>query len=302
MIYLLYGTKTFLIKEDLKKICGKFDNLNISRYDLNIDSFADIINDCQTVSLFNDKKLICENDMMFTGLNSKDSEIIESYLNNVNPDTTLIFTVYSEKLDERKKITKLIKKMGKIKEYNENINPYSLANNLLKDYKVDTKFLVDRVGENPFILEEEIKKLKLYKDDNIITKEDILNVTVKKVDTNIFAFLDAIVLNNKSKAIEMYHEMLKQGEEPIKLIVRLANNFRIMYQAKGLLMRGLTEKDIASTLKAHPYTIKLAIKNGQKYSGDTLLNYISELADMDINIKTGKIDKNLALELFILKK
>ena len=64
---------------------------------------------------------------------------------------------------------------------------------------------------------------------------------------------------------------------------------------------GYSEKDIASTLKIHPYRVKLAIQNSRNYSKETLLNYLYNLAIIDIDIKTGKINKDLALELFILK-
>ena len=37
------------------------------------------------------------------------------------------------------------------------------------------------------------------------------------------------------------------------------------------------------------------------YTSDTLLKYLEELADLDIKIKSGEIDKNLALELFLLR-
>lgn len=95
--------------------------------------------------------------------------------------------------------------------------------------------------------------------------------------------------------------MLKINEEPLKIIIILANQFRIMYQSKELLKKGYTEKDIASILKIHPYRVKLAIQNGRSYSSKTLLKYLNDLADIDIGIKTGKLNKDLALELFILK-
>ena len=119
---------------------------------------------------------------------------------------------------------------------------------------------------------------------------------------DIFKLLDYIVQNDKNKALEIYYEMLKMNEEPIKIIIMLSNQFRIMYQSKELLKKGYSEKDIASTLKIHPYRVKLALQNGRKYTSSLLLKYLSELADMDMNIKTGKIDKSSALELFILKK
>ena len=75
-----------------------------------------------------------------------------------------------------------------------------------------------------------------------------------------------------------------------------------MYQSKELLKKGLSEKAIAETLKIHPYRVKLALQNSRSYDSKTLLKFISDLADIDINIKTGKINKDLALELFILQK
>ena len=33
MLYLLYGTKTFLIEEELKKLTKNFDEINVSKYD-----------------------------------------------------------------------------------------------------------------------------------------------------------------------------------------------------------------------------------------------------------------------------
>lgn len=80
----------------------------------------------------------------------------------------------------------------------------------------------------------------------------------------------------------------------------LANKFRMMYQSKLLIQKGYTINDIATNLGSHPYPVKLAIEKGREYSSDLLLTYIEKLADLDFNIKSGVIDKELGLELFIL--
>ena len=305
MIYLLYGNKEYQIKEEIKKIIKNIDLINISKYDLNEDDIKEVIEDCETYSLFNEKKfIIAENATMFTGSTSKYSEEIENYLNNINPNTTLIFVVNHEKIDSRKKITKLIKKTGKIIEFNEEINIESLIKKELKDYKIDYQtlnLLKERVGTNPLNIKNEIIKLKLYKENDTITQEDIINVTTKTVELNIFKLIDNIITNKKAEALEIYNEMLKVNEEPLKIIIMLSNQFRIMYQSKELMIKGYTEKDIAEILKIHPYRVKLALQNSRNYSSKILLSYLNELANIDIGIKTGKINKNLALELFILK-
>lgn len=306
MVYLLYGLKDFQINEEIKNLTKNQNDMNISRYDLNNTPLKDAIDDAETYSMFAETKtVIVENASMFTTLTSKDSDIVENYLNNINKSTNLIFTSHTEKIDTRKKITKLIKKVGIVKEFNEEISPLNLTKNLLKDYDISEKTInlfLDRVGNNQLIIQNEINKIKIYKNkDKNITDKDIINLTNKNIDIDIFKLIDYIVQKNKEKAIELYYEMLKINEEPIKIIVILANQFRIMYQSKELLKKGYSEKDIASILKIHPYRVKLAIQNSRNYSSKTLLEYLNNLADIDIGIKTGKLNKDLALELFILK-
>lgn len=306
MVYLLYGTKDFQINEEIKKITKNQDEMNISKYDLNNTPLKSVIDDAETMSMFEGKKIvIADNANMFTGITSKDSDIIENYLNNINENTILILIVHNEKLDTRKKITKLIKKIGTVKEFNDDTNPITLVQKLLKDYNIENKTInlfIGRVGNNPLIIQNEINKIKIYKGTNkTITDEDILNLTTKIIDIDIFKLIDYIIKKDKDHALELYHEMLKMNEEPIKILVILANQFRIMYQSKELLKKGYSEKDIASILKIHPYRVKLAIQNGRKYPSESLLKYLNNLADIDIGIKTGKLNKNLALELFILK-
>lgn len=307
MIYLFYGTKEFQIKKEIAKIEKNFDKINISYFNLENDNIKDVIEDANTISLFDDKKLIiCENSAMFTRGSSINADIVLDYLNNPNPNTTIIFTLNNETIDGVKKITKLIKKVGTVKEFNEDININTLVKKELKDYNIssnDINLLIERVGNNPLILENEIEKIKIYKNnDKTITNNDIINLTHKNVDIDIFKLIDYIVKDNKDKALEIYYEMLKVNEEPIKIIIMLSNQFRIMYQSKELFKKGHTEKDIASILKIHPYRVKLAIQNSRNYNSKTLLKYINDLADIDIDIKTGKTNKDLALELFILKK
>lgn len=306
MVYLLYGTEDFEIEEEIKKLSKGIDEMNISKYDLNNDMLSLALEDAKTMSLFGDKKLvIVDNANMFTGSTSKDSELIEEYLNHMNDNTTLILIVHNDKLDTRKKITKLIKKVGKVQEFNDELDTTSLVRRLFKDYNIDYKTIqlfIDRVGNNPLIIQSEINKIKIYKDnDKNITEEDILNLTAKLIEIDIFKLIDYIVRKNKEKALELYYEMLKMNEEPIKIVVILANQFRIMYQSKELLKKGYSEKDIANTLKIHPYRVKLAIQNSRNYTSDILLKNLNALADIDIGIKTGTINKDLALELFILK-
>ena len=313
MIYVLYGLEDFFIEKEMKKILKEadIDEINVSHYDMETDDLKDVIEDASMTSLFAlNKGIICENTSFLTGSIKKggkeqDTTLLEHYIKNINPNTILIFTVKNEKLDERKKITKVLKSKAILKSYNKNegnlkemIQPY------FSGYQIspsDLDFLIARVGKNLYLLEKEIEKLKLYAyDSKKITREDIISLTSKNIDLDIFGLIEHIVTKNKERAMETYSEMLKRNEEPIKIIVMLANQFRLIYQAKSLYQKGYTESDIASELEVHPYRIKLALQKGKSFSNELLLSYLNQLADLDANIKLGKIEKELGLELFIL--
>lgn len=310
MLYLLYGTENYLIKKEIDKIlnANSIEKINVSEYNLEIDNFKDIIEDANTISLFADKKaIIVNNSYLFTGKsikNENDPELFLDYFKNVNPDSIIIFIVDSEKLDERKKIVKEIKKIGIVTDFNKKNDLTDILKNMFEGYNIsiqDIRFMIDRCGNNLDILSQEVNKIKIYKDeDKNITKEDIINLTSKNIDIDIFGFVDTIVNKNKNKALEIYKEMLINGEEPIKILVILANQFRIIYQAKELYKQGYSGNDIATMIGIHPYRIKLALKNAINYNSDTLLDYLEKLADLDYDIKIGNIESSLGLEMFIL--
>lgn len=313
MIYAFYGNEKFLIQKEINKVISdnEVSNFNISNYDLAIDSLKDILDDALTISLFDDKKaIIIDNSYIFTGTSikkEKDDNLDDllNYFEHINPECILIFIVNNEKLDERKKIVKTLHKIAKVKDFNKPSNPTEIIKTWLKDYKIDfstMNLLIDRVGTELGILEQEVEKIKIYKDnDKEITKDDILNLTSKNIDIDIFDLIDKIVGHNTEKSLEIYYEMLKRNEEPIKILIILANQFRIMYQAKVLYSKGYSGNDIASILDIHPYRIKLALEKNYNYSSDKLLSYIEKLANLDYNIKTGNIDASLGLELFIIE-
>lgn len=308
MNYLLYGTEQYLIDQEVQKIIlnNKIDQINVVKYDLAFNTMSKILDDCQTISLFCDNKaIVVDNSIIFNRVKTEENDInnLISYLNNSNPNTYLIFINSNNTIDNTKKITKLIKEKGIVKEFNnKNIN--DVVTQMFDNYKIDRNtisLLIERVGDDLTILSQEISKIKIYKgEDLVITANDILDLTVSNIDMDIFKFIDNIINKNKELSIITYREMLKNNEEPVKIIGLLASKFRLMYQTSELSRMGYSQQDISDTLNTHIYPVKLAISAGLKYKPSILLKYIENIADLDLNIKSGIIDAGLGLELFIL--
>lgn len=312
MVYLFYGTEEYILKKEVDKLIQEnhIEEYGLVKYNLENTRLEDIIEDISMPSLFSSQKLIvCENAYIFTGQNKKgpieqNLSLLESYLKQPNDDNILVFKMLTEKLDERKKIVKMMKKEGLVKECSTKGNAITFAKSLFTDYKIsDTvlQYFVKRVGEDFYLLEQEAEKLKIYKyEEKEIQKEDIDALTSKAVDLNIFTFIDNIIYKRKKEVMETYDELMKRNEEPIAIIIMLANQFRIMYQSKELLKKGYTEKAISETLGIHPFRVKKALEKANHYTSAILLSYLRKLGDLDKQIKTGKLDKYLGLELFML--
>lgn len=313
MIYLLYGTNYFLIKREIEKIKleNNIESIDVNNYNLENTILDNILDDALTLSLFSQKKMIIvDNSYIFTPSVRKKGldhniDLLNKYIENPNPDTILIFVVNEEKIDDRKKIVKLIKINGNVIEFNEVKNIDTFIKNELNDYKMDAitiNSFVNRVGDNLAIITSEIEKLKLYKnDDKIITKDDVFNVCSEQIDVDMNELTNSIVSKNISKSLKIYNELIKQGEEPLQIIIRLANQFRIIYQSKELTKKGYSNKDIADILGIHPYRVKKALEISYKFPSKELLSILKKLSRIDEGIKMGNMDKNIALEQFILE-
>ena len=306
--YLIYGNDYGLIKREIDKITNGI--IDVVKYDLSASNVSEVIEEASCMSLFGDKKVVIgENALFLTGTNTSvnhDIDYLTSYVNAENHDNIEILTVVQDKLDERKKIVKLLKKNVTII-HKETIDEKDLPKFVIKEflnngYKIDYKtasYFVDYVGKNVDILLSEINKMIIYKDtDKEIFIEDILNISSKGFNDNVFDLSDAIMKKDFKKIFSCYNDLMILKEEPIKIIALLASQFTLVYQSKLLSKEGFMSKDIASTLKVHPYRVKLALE--ANYPDFELKDILKKLHNLDYEIKTGKVDKIVGLENFLL--
>ncbi len=311
--FLIYGDDAFLIKNNISKIINSKDknNTSVIYYDMTEVTIEDVIEELNTFDLFdNNKIVICEKSIFLTSEAKKDNyntDILIEYLEKAKNNNILIIT--NSNIDERKKIVKDIKKNCSVIKCDK-LKDYEVEDFILKrfnkfGYKIDrnsVSLIFDRIGNDLTTINNEIKKLIMYKlDSKVITENDVLELVPKKIDDNIFDLIDAVVSNDKKKIFELYEGLtIYYGEEQTKIIVMVANQFRLMLQCKILIVEGKSEGEIASFLKVHPYRVKLALQKSKNIKRKTIEKYLLDLANLDINIKSGKTNKNIGLELFFL--
>lgn len=308
--YLVYGLDKSLIKNEIEKIKKELKASEIIKYSLEKDNLEDIILDASLVNMFSDKKVILVNDAQIFTNGSKVDNVssLEQYFNNYNSDTYIIFECPTEKIDTRKKITKKISEIGTIIEVKKKDITYikEYIKNVLKEnnYTIENlEYLMSKVGTNIENVKNELDKLIIYKmEDKNITNKDIDKLMIPALEDEIFALTDAVIKSNTEKSLELLDEFLNKNYDEMQIIILLASQFRFMYQVKRLVNKNMKEASITKELSANPYRVKITIKNSYYYNETNLLSYLKKLAELDKNIKLGKIDKNLGLQLFLMNK
>ena len=308
MNYIIISNSYHIISEEINKIIN--NKTEIEYIDFQNSSIEEIIEEANYTSLFNDEKIIVVKNADFLGSKCAiKTDKLEKYLENPNPLTTLILTYY-DKPDERKKIIKLIKEKSNYN-YIKPLTYKEITERIINDFKQnkykisydDANYITNKCLNNYDLVKMELEKIYLYYNKPTeVKRSDLENIISKYMDDNNFKFVDAVIRNDYKLAIKMLDDFKIQKVEPIALLSLLAREYRLMLFSKDLYKKGYSNKKIGEELGLQEWQVDKAIKNSYNYSLKGLEDKLIQLTELDFNVKTGKMDKYLGLELFILKE
>ena len=319
-IYLLYGTEAFLINETkqllLNQILDEEDkDFNFSAYDLEETPVDFALEDAETFPFLGEKKVVFLHNPVFLTAEKTKEKVehnlakLEAYLKEPAPYTVMVISAPYEKLDERKKITKELKRNAELveaKKLSEHelkkwVKERARSNGLEFEEKAIDQ-LLSLAGTNMFMLSSEVDKLSLYAaEQKRIDSELVEKLVARTLEQNIFTLIERVVQRRLDEALRIYYDLLKQNEEPIKILALLSGQFRLIYQVKELSRRGYGQQQIAGYLRIHPFRVKLALGQAGSFTDEELANLMEMLAEADYQMKTGGMNKSLLIEMLLFR-
>jgi DNA polymerase-3 subunit delta len=81
----------------------------------------------------------------------------------------------------------------------------------------------------------------------------------------------------------------------------LTRQFRLIYQTKLLYSQGFDKNSIARKIKIPPFVANKCIKQSSNFTLPNLKQSLNECLEIEKDIKTGKIDSKIGIELIIIK-
>jgi DNA polymerase-3 subunit delta len=161
-------------------------------------------------------------------------------------------------------------------------------------------FLAESVDDNPRMAALEIDKVLAYVNYARPVDVDDVDVVAAYVggQGDFFKFIDAIAQRNGKNAMGMLRNLLEE-QIPIALFFSIVGHFRLLLQAREVYEGGGKDATVAKALGIHPYRAKKLVAQARTLSLETLENIYHRLLDYDLEIKTGQLDTELALEMMV---
>ena len=321
MIYLISGKQNIRLKSQMKSIVKKslkeIDPMNFVKFDGSLTLIQDIVDEANYIPLGYDFKAVIVDSPYFL-LKEKSRNKIESdqdydklknYLANPNPDCDLIFLANTSdsEIDKKNEMVQLIEKNGQVvtlsepkqEQWTEVVKHYFQEK--WQDVTIDSDAvneLARRTDGDYASLFNNGSKLALYTDH--IRFADVTMMVTRPLEENAFMLFNYLVDDKNMDAVTLYRDLKSNNVEPVTLISMIANQFRLLNRVSYLSRHGYAPEDIAKELNINPVRAKILRKNSFVISGSRINQTLEDLYQLDLQIKSGLVDRFYSFELFLI--
>lgn len=308
-LFLLVGEDQKGIDFNLYEILNKISYNENDKiiYDMNINSFNDVLEEASMISLFSSLKVIVVNNFVIDNLSEGELDYLSRFISIKRIDVYLI--LISNKVDMRKKNYQLFKDNFNIilVDNKDNNDIYSYVDRVIKNrgYKInnyDIEYFISKVSNDINNINNELEKLFIYKSDTKkIDKCDIDLLVFDNIDNVMYEFTNAILDNDIDKIKSMYDRFMLDNISLDYLISSVASSMRTCLIIKLLNRKNMSNIEIGKVIGKKEYFVKKSLDRLYTYSLASLEEYINKLAKIDRDFKMG-LDNVGRFELFLFSK
>lgn len=314
-IYFLMGEEPFFIdsisgyieKNLLQEEEKGFNQMILYGRDVSVE---DIIDNARRYPMMAQRQVIIVKEAQDL---SRTIDKLESYIENPQPTTVLVFCYKYKKIDKRKKLYKSIAKAGVIfegKKLYENQVVDWIRNALSsKGYSISPKacqMLVDFLGTDLGKIDKELEKLQLVTPKGVAITPELIeqNIGISK-DFNNFELRKAIGMKDGKKAHRIINYFSRNAKDNPAIVT-----FSLLFSFFSQLLQyhALNDKskaNVAKALKINPFFVSEYAVAAGNYPMKKVSGIISGLREADVrskgvganNLPQGDILKELLVKI-----
>jgi DNA polymerase III subunit delta len=161
--------------------------------------------------------------------------------------------------------------------------------------------LANFIGNQLRLLANELDKLATYVGNGAtITADDVHKLSAHVQEARIFDLTDALAQRNRKQALDILHDLLTDGEPPLKLLSTITTQVRSLLLVKELAQKGMRPPQIATTLGMAPFVATKAAQQVSKFTPAQLEGAYRQLLATDAALKRSRMAPEMALDLLVV--
>lgn len=319
-VFFFYGAEDYLMDWAVSSIIEKYvdkeyGNLDVQYLDGESCTAADIMSAARSFSMFSEKRVIIVPNYLpaYKKKTDADADALIKFCSEKQGSTVTIFRLDSKYESEinayGKKLIKAASsydfaKLNKA-ELQSFINKRVHAAGKLIGHREMT-YLIDLSGYhykeseyNLAKLDKDLEKICAACEGDTVDNSLIEDLLIGEEDKYVFNLVDAIMAGNRSRAMELAEHIIREDDAAMSVLALLCKQFEIMYDSVELSREGYSLSEIAKRTAVNEFRLKKAYQAARSFNSDTLKKILIDIYNIDKDIKTGMIDKDVAFELLI---
>lgn len=316
MLYILHGPDEFTRNEKIAELRAEVGDpalvdLNMAVLEGRDLSLSEIRQHTDAMPFLAAKRLIIVKNYL-TPLRGKAEEVeaLVSYLQGLPPTTDLVF-VETELLDKRHPLLKAAPALkAAVVDFagpgKANLRAWITERAKEKQVAIDpnaAELLGRLVGPDLRTLNNELEKLILYvNQQRPIHAADVELLVPYVEESEDFGLANAIGQRNAHRAYDQLHKLLDEGKHPMAILGSIATQVRGLLEVKDMAERGLSPLEIAEAKGwKSDYAAKMRLREANNFSIARLEEILELLLQIDLRVKTGRVESSLALDMLIAR-
>ena len=320
-VLFFYGAEDYLMEWAVSQIISRYvddewRSIDVKHIDGSSCSAYEIMGEARAYSMFSDKRVIVVRNYLPLYRKNSDagSDELLDFAAGSQGSSVLVFLLESRFSGD---MTAFGKKMLKA------AGSYDFARLERADLKAfiskriqagkkliarrEMEFLIDVTGyynrDSSYTLtqlDSDLSKIVRACAGDEVTRDIIEDLLTGDEDRYVFNLVDALVSGSLARALEITETIIREEDGAMPVTALLTKQFEIMYDSLELSEQGMTISMMAKKTGVNEFRFKKAYQAASAYSLSRIRKLLTDLYNIDRDIKRGDIDKDTALELFVL--
>ena len=316
-VFLFYGNQNLLIDEQVFEVTNKIllcdtHDLGFHRFNIeeilkgseNEGQFSELIQSIESLPFLEESRVLrLDNIEKIKAPRSqsdkrKETRLFHAIINFLNSPLEKTFLVLCSEVtretDFSKPLLNACKKSGKVRKFvaydDDQPIEWTRQRARSKGLQIPENVaieLIQLVGNNLNDLDHELEKLRLlYEADSVVETNQIRKFVKGHKHYSIYALSESISKKELLQSLEFLETHLKENpRDGVKLFGVLTSQVRRLLVVKYFLSERLSETEIFSKLRIHPFLGRQLLRNTKGFTLTELENIQAHLAEIDLSIK-----------------